>query len=106
MEDRVRCTNLPLSDEEWSCVAHLFPNDNMVRFGRRPRCSRELLNAILWVLINRERWERLPSIYPPRQTCYMKWMQWQRAGIMKMVCVQLGIDVSVTESRKRCTVAP
>ncbi|NPT54393.1 transposase [Paraburkholderia elongata] len=81
----------PLSDEDWNRVSHLFPHDTSARFGRPRRHPREIFEAILWVLENREKWHHLPQHYPPQQTCYIKWLQWRRAGIMSQAFALLGI---------------
>lgn len=83
---------IPLSDYDWGRVEYLFIDDGRPRFGRPPHPPRQLLDAILWVLLNRERWVRLADEFPPPQTCYMKWLQWKRAGIMSAVLKQLEID--------------
>lgn len=75
----------PLSDEDWNRVSHLFPHDISARFGRPRRHARAILEAILWILKNREKWHHLPQHYPPQQTCYIKWLQWRRAGVMSEV---------------------
>ncbi len=76
---------LPLSDEAWQRVSHLFPYDPKPRFGRPSRNPREILDAILWVVLQDEKWHRLPTHFPPPQTCYIKWLQWRRAGLMAEV---------------------
>ena len=85
--------NIPLSDEDWSRVAHLFSSDDTRRFGRPRRPAREVLNAVLWVLVNQERWHRLPPRWPPSQTCYIKWLQWKRSGLMDEVFEHLGLHL-------------
>jgi hypothetical protein len=40
---------MPLSDEDWSRIAHLFVEDTVPRFGRPRRAARTVLDAILWV---------------------------------------------------------
>src|SRR5215469_11960307 len=75
----------PLSDEEWARIADLFQYNHARRFGKTPRHPRDVLNAILWVLLQGKSWSHLPSDMPPRQTCYMKCLQWRRDGTLKQV---------------------
>lgn len=82
---------LPLSDDAWSQVRHLFPHSDARRFGRASRDPREVLNAVLWVVTQHERWQHLPADYPPSQTCYIKWLQWTRAGIMSEALLLLDL---------------
>jgi transposase len=69
-----------LSDAQWKSVSHLFPCGTEQRFGRPRRHPRDVLEAILWVTLNREKWHHLPAQYPPIQTCYIKSLQWRRYG--------------------------
>ncbi|NPT39520.1 transposase [Paraburkholderia xenovorans] len=52
---------LPLSDEAWQQVSHLFPYDPKPRFGRPSRNPREILDAILWVVLQ----DDSMGIHPP-----------------------------------------
>ena len=89
-----------LTDEEWGRVAYLFPMEDKRRFGRPRRDPRDLLNAILWVVTQGERWHRIPVGMPPSQTCYIKYLQWKRDGTLEKVFTVLesrfGGDCRVT----------
>nr|WP_081935732.1 transposase [Burkholderia sp. 9120] len=84
--------DIPLSDEAWQRVSHLLCRDSGQRFGRPARDPRDVLNAILWVITQNERWHRLPANFPPSQTCYIKWLQWRRAGLMSRILQELEIE--------------
>jgi transposase len=90
----VNVIDVPLSDEAWQRVSHLLPRDSKQRFGRQARDPRNLLNAILWVITHNEKWARLPSEYQPSQTCYIKWLQWRRDGVMSKIFHALEIEES------------
>lgn len=80
----------PLSDDEWRPVARLFQaDDDRRRFGRPRRNPREVLDAILWVLTQGERWRRIPQGMPPAQTCYIKYLQWRRDGTWDEIAARL-----------------
>lgn len=66
---------IPLSDEDWSRISHLFTEDTVPRFGRPRRAAREVLDAVLWVIVNGEKWHHLPPAFPPQQTCYISEME-------------------------------
>ncbi|WP_407671755.1 MULTISPECIES: transposase [Paraburkholderia] len=83
----------PLSDEDWNRLVHLFPINNARRYGRYPRNPRDVLNAILWVLTQNERWHHLPAGMPPAQTCYIKYLQWRRLGIVARIAETLEIHL-------------
>ncbi|MFM0355489.1 transposase [Paraburkholderia nemoris] len=78
---------IPISDADWARVKHLFseseapPSRNP---GRPRRNIRDLLDAILWIHQTGEKWHRLPSTFPPAQTCYAKYCKWRRAGLVKL----------------------
>jgi transposase len=79
---------VPLSDEAWQQVCHMFEPVAAGR-GRPRRPPRTVLNAILWILVNREKWHRLPGTFPPSQTCYIKWLEWNRDGLITRVLSEL-----------------
>jgi transposase len=81
-----------LSDEQWRDIEHLFRSNDAGR-GRSRRSDREILDAILWVETNNERWHRLPSCYPPQQTCYAKYVVWRRDGLLAQVKEALRAEV-------------
>ncbi|MGF6758028.1 transposase [Paraburkholderia sp. GAS42] len=83
--------DIPLSDEAWQRVSHLLPHDAKQRFGHQARDPRDVLNAILWVITQNEKWHRLPTYFPPSQTCYIKWLQWERAGLMARILDKLQV---------------
>ena len=91
----------PLTDDEWATIAHLFPYDGHRRYGRTPRHPRDLLNAILWVLVLGERWHRLPPGMPPGQTCYIKFLQWRRDGTLNKVARELRISIDAGKLASR-----
>jgi transposase len=82
---------VPLSDQDWSRISYLFTEEAVPRFGRPRRAAREVLDAVLWVIVNGEKWHRLPPTFPPQQTCYIKYLRWRKWGIMDEVFRELGI---------------
>ncbi len=57
---------VPLSDQDWSRISHLFTDDKVPRFGRPRRAARGVLDAVLWVIVNGEKWHHLsPSLSTP-----------------------------------------
>jgi Putative transposase of IS4/5 family (DUF4096) len=84
--------DIPLSDTAWERVSHLLRRDAKRRIGRPTRDPREVLNAILWVTTRNEKWHRLPAHFPPSQTCYIKWLQWRRVGLMAKILDELEIE--------------
>ncbi|WP_429284988.1 transposase [Paraburkholderia sp. GAS41] len=89
---------IPLSDEDWSRVSPLLVEPACSRTGRPRSDPRQLLNGILWVLVNGEKWHHLPSTFPPQQTCYARWLKWKRDGIMLSILSELELDCIATRT--------
>jgi transposase len=83
--------SIPLSDDDWSRVSYLFVEDEVPRFGRPRRNAREVLDAVLWVIVNGEKWHRLPPCFPPARTCYIRYLRWKKWGTLWDVFTELGI---------------
>ncbi|MFL9895260.1 transposase [Paraburkholderia sp. RL17-383-BIF-A] len=86
--------HIPLSDEDWAKIEHLFPHVAKTGVGRPRRDPRGILNAIFWVTQTGAKWHHLPAHYPPAQSCYIKWLEWRRAGLMSKVMETLNETVS------------
>jgi transposase len=76
--------DIPLSDTDWARVEYLFPEFVSTR-GRPRRSDREILNAILWIQQQKEKWHRLPATFPPQQTCYLRYTEWKKTGVLGRV---------------------
>jgi putative transposase len=65
-----------LTDEQWEPIANLIPD---AKPGGRPRRwnSRQLLNAICYLLRAGCAWRLLPHDFPPWQTVYRYFRRWQ-----------------------------
>lgn len=72
-----------LSDTEWACIQHLFPPTKNT--GRPAADSRAVLDAIRWIERTGERWMYLPAHFPPQQTCYARYLNWKRSGVLDQV---------------------
>lgn len=75
-----------LSDAEWARIQHLFPRPGTQKTTGRPAAdSRAVLDAILWIERTGERWMYLPTHFPPQQTCYARYLNWKRSGVLEQV---------------------
>ncbi|WP_408400119.1 transposase [Paraburkholderia nemoris] len=77
---------IPLTDADWERVKHLFSHFSEPTSsgpGRPRRDVRGIVDAILWIEQTGEKWHRLPSTFPPMQTCYLKYTAWRKAGIIR-----------------------
>jgi len=86
---------MELTNEQWRriepVILSLTPKKDPR--GRRPRDSRQILNAILWILRTGAPWKDLPQRYPPYQTCHRRFQQWVRLGIFKRIAKELVEDL-------------
>ena len=79
-----------LTDEQWSLIADLFPDELPSEKGGRPRRnSRECVEGILWVLRTGARWRDLPAHFPSPPTCWRRFRAWTDAGLWKMAWARL-----------------
>lgn len=49
-----------LTDEEWNRIAPLLPPENSGKQGRPQKCSRTILNGIVWIARSGAPWRDLP----------------------------------------------
>lgn len=73
-----------LTDRQWGAIAELVPDASP---GGRPRraTSRELVDAILYMLRGGQAWRLLPHDFPPWQTVYYYLRRWQAEGVWERV---------------------
>ena len=59
-----------LTDEEWIRIASLLPPENSGKQGCPQKCSRTILNGIVWIARSGAPWRDLPERYGSWQTVY------------------------------------
>jgi transposase len=69
-----------LTDEQWEAISRLPQVGRAHPVGRRPTDDREVLEAVLWVMRYRARWQDLPREYPSPRTCQRRLRRWQESG--------------------------
>ena len=78
-----------LTDAEWAVIEPLMPRP--APCGRPPLwTTREVLNAIFYVLRGGIAWRLLPNEFPPRTTVYRWFAGWRDTGLfetMNHLCV-------------------
>jgi transposase len=86
---------MDLTDEQWKVLEPLTGKMPRRADGRgRPwRSSREVLNAILWILRAGTQWAELPERYPPYQTCHRRFQRWVGDGTFERVLDALAQDL-------------
>src|SRR5215211_5858680 len=74
-----KCSSTDLSDAEWECLQIHVPSPN--KRGRpRTHDTREILNAIFYVLKSGCPWRLVPKNFPPWETVYWWFGRWRMDG--------------------------
>ena len=73
-----------LTDAEWALIKPLLPEP---RARGRPRrwSTREILNAIFYVLRGGIAWRLLPSDLPPKSTVFRWFSLWRDTGLFETI---------------------
>lgn len=73
-----------LTDAEWALVAPMIPPAK--RGGRKRTVdTREVLNAIFYVLATGCQWKALPKDLPPKSTAHSYFMLWDWSGTLERI---------------------
>jgi putative transposase len=77
-----KCYSTDLSDEEWESLKLHLPPPNK---RGRPRIhgTREILNAVFYVLRSGCPWRLLPGEFPPWETVYWWFGRWRLDGTLE-----------------------
>ena len=121
---------MSLTDDQWHLIQpliapHLPVKEQPSRGGRPPINERLVLDAIFWKLTTNLPWYDLPPSYPSHQTCYRRYRQWQRLGVLNAIfgvldkdCRQRGgvdplqaveeglVSLTFKQGEWRCRIAP
>lgn len=74
---------IELTQEKWKVFSKFFSKQN---FGRpRKWSNRRILEAVLYVLQTGCQWRKLPKEYPPYQTVYRHFRQWQETEMFSLI---------------------
>jgi putative transposase len=89
-----------LADAEWAVLEPLLP---AAKPGGRPRttCLRKVVEAIFYVLQSGCQWRMLPKEFPPYQTVYEYFRNWQLTGVWGRLHDTLRGDVRAAADRHR-----
>jgi transposase len=82
---------LRLRDDQWEQIREHFPEENIPegRPGRKPIPTREVLEAVLWILNTGAQWHMLPQCYPNYKTVHRRFQQWCEREVLREVLTQL-----------------
>jgi len=80
-----------LTDEQWERIRGYFPEENIPegRPGRKPVPTRQVLEAVLWILNTGAQWRMLPQSYPNYKTVHRRFQQWCERQVLRDVLTKL-----------------
>lgn len=77
-----------LTEAEWALIEHHFqPKDRRGSASKHPR--KHIVDAILYVLEGGIKWRMLPKDFPPWQTVYDHFSQWNKRGVWEAALDEL-----------------
>ena len=79
-----------LADHEWELIQPFFP-ERASKNGRPRKPTREVLNAIFWVLRTGAPWRDLPERYGSWRTIFHRFNAWRKDGTFDRVLEALQI---------------
>ena len=73
-----------LTDDQWSIIQPLLPQ---AKSGGRPRTTdlRQVVDALLYILVGGIAWRLLPHDFPKWQTVYWYFQQWRDDGTLQRI---------------------
>jgi transposase len=98
MDERPRHYPSDTCDEQWAIIEPLLPP---VRTGGRPEkhARRAVVDAILYVVRAGCSWRQLPADFPPWQTVYWYFNQWEQAKVTEKILPVVRTQLRVQEGR-------
>ena len=80
-----------LTDKQWERIRHHFPEEHRPKShpGRKPVATREVLEAVLWILNTGAQWHMLPQGYPNYKTVHRRFQNWCRNEVLRDVLMDL-----------------
>lgn len=86
-----------LTDEEWNRIASLLPPENSGKQERPQKCSRTILNGIVWIARSGAPWRDLPERYGSWHTVYSRFRKWIEDGTLDNIFRVLSLEAELTE---------
>ncbi len=86
---------LRLNDAQWERIREHFPEENIPegRPGRKPVPTRQVLEAVLWILNTGAQWHMLPQCYPNYKTVHRRFQKWCEQDVLRGILTELANDL-------------
>jgi transposase len=96
--DRSRRYPSDLTDRRWELIEPMLPLPKwMGRPEKHPR--RAIVDAILYVVRTGCAWRYLPADFPPWETVYGRFRQWNKRGVIERILTELREQVRIAQGR-------
>src|SRR3954464_8795289 len=84
-----------LSDEQWERIRKHFPEEHIAedRPGRKPVPTRQVLEAVLWILNTDAQWHVLPQCYPNYKTVHRRFQTWYRSEVLRAILMDIANEL-------------
>lgn len=76
-----------LTDEQWNCIADIFPPP--AKTGRPPADRRMIVDGILWIMRTGSPWRDLPEEFGPWGTVWDLFDKWNNDGTLDEILSRL-----------------
>lgn len=82
---------LKLTDDHWHLIRDHFPEEHIPagRAGRKPIATRQVLEAVFWVLNTGAQWHMLPQCYPNYKTVHRRFQHWCQNEVSRDIMIDL-----------------
>jgi len=86
---------LRLNDDQWERIREHFPEENLPegRPGRKPVPTRQVLDAVLWILNTGAQWHMLPQCYPNYKTVHRRFQKWCEQDVLRGILTALANEL-------------
>ena len=84
-----------LTDEQWQRIRNHFPEEQIAdgRPGRRPIPTRQVLEAVLWILNTGAQWHMLPQCYPNYKTVHRRFQNWCHNEVLRRILTDIANEL-------------
>src|SRR5436190_13876129 len=88
-----------LRDSEWEPIRDHFPEENIPdgRPGCKPIPTRQVLEAVVWILNTGAQWHMLPQCYPNYKTVHRRFQAWCRSEVLRGVLTDIANEFANVE---------
>jgi hypothetical protein len=84
-----------LLDSEWERIRAHFPEEHIAdtRPGRKLVPTRQVMEAVLWILNTGARWHMLAQCYPNYKTVHRRFQTWCRNEVLRHVLTEIANEL-------------